>query len=250
MKSIILQILTAFKRDRLFRGITFLIICCSGFAYFIGSNAVVEAQEAKIVYTAGLSRIAIIIGFITYVAFYIKRMFENHEIEVVLSHSISRTKVLLSMFIGFLITFLTLLIPVAIILLLLGTNITYLLVWFISLICEGALMLCFTLCCSFIIKNFTNCIAGCYTMYIVGRTIGNFVAYLTLSLKTNLYNILESILKCLSVLFPRLDIFGKTSWLIYGDFSINNILLFLSQTIIFCCIFLCMAIIDLNKKEF
>ena len=40
------------------------------------------------------------LGFIVFVVFYIKRMFENHEIEVILSHSISRTKVLIAMFCG------------------------------------------------------------------------------------------------------------------------------------------------------
>ena len=97
MRGIIKQILYASRRDALFLGTTFIVLICAGLSCFIGSNAVVEAQEARIAYTAGISRIAVMLGFIVFVVFYIKRMFENHEIEVILSHSISRTKVLIAM---------------------------------------------------------------------------------------------------------------------------------------------------------
>ena len=54
----------------------------------------------------------------------------------------------------------------------------------------------------------------------------------------------------LSICLPRLDLFGKTSWLLYSDFSIGSIGLFLTQTLAFCGIFVFAAIIDLKKKEF
>ncbi|MBR1429532.1 MAG: hypothetical protein IJ590_04760 [Rickettsiales bacterium] len=250
MRGIIKQILYASRRDALFLGTTFIVLICAGLSCFIGSNAVVEAQEARIAYTAGISRIAVMLGFIVFVVFYIKRMFENHEIEVILSHSISRTKVLIAMFCGFAITLFTLLVPVCVILLLLKTSFTGLLVWALSIYLEGLLMLSFTLCCALIINSQVHSLAGCVMMYIIGRVIGSFVYYIQLSLKLDLYSILSSILRVLSICLPRLDLFGKTSWLLYSDFTIGSIGLFLTQTLAFCGIFVFAAIIDLKKKEF
>ena len=250
MKGIFLQILFAFKRDAIFFGTTVTIMCCACFSVFLGSNAVVEAQEARIVYTAGLTRIAVILGFTTFVVFYIKRMFENHEIEVILSHAISRPQMLLSFFSGFSVIFPILITPIGIILLLLKSNILNVLIWCLSVYLEGLLMLSFILCCSLIIKSFVHSLTSCFIMYLLCRIIGNFVAYLNLAKSLEFNAILGSLLKILSILIPRLDIYGKTSWLIYSDFTLQNITLCIMQTIIFCGIFLCIAAIDLRKKEF
>jgi len=250
MKGIFLNILYAFKRDSVFIGTTFIVFLISCFSMFLGSNAVVEAQEAKIIYTAGFSRIAIILGFITFVIVFIKRMFENHEIEVILSHSISRTTIILSMFFAFSIILLTLIFPVFIILYFLQTNILNVIMWCFSLYCEGILMLSFTLCSALIINSFVHSLSSCFLIYLIGRTIGNFVAYITISAEMTFQTMIANILKITSIFIPRLDLFGKTSWLTYGNFTQFDIFLFLSQTIIFCCIFLCIANIDLRKKEF
>ena len=250
MKSILLQIIFAFKRDAVFLSTTMLTILCTCFALFLGSNAVVEANEARIVYTAGFSRIATILGFITFIVFYIKRMFDNHEIEVILSHSISRPKMLISMFGGFSLVLLVLIFPLIIIFLLLKIKFINLFIWCLSVYFEGIIVLSFTLCCSLILKSFTHCLSASFVMYLVGRIIGNFVAYLTLSTSLEWRSICGSLLKLLSLFLPRLDLFGKTSWLIYGDYTLNNICIFTLQTFIFCGVFITIACLDMRKKEF
>ena len=250
MKGIILQILCAFKRDAVFFGTTLLVVCCAGFSIFLGSNAVVESEEAKIVYTAGFSRVAIILGFIIFVSFYIKRMFENHEMEVILSHAISRTQVLIAFFIGFALTLFTLILPVSVILILIGCKCLNVVVWSISIYFEGLLTLGFVLCCALIVRSFVHTLTACFMMYLIGRVIGSFVAYLSLSSSITITAVLGSVLKILSVFIPRLDLFGKTSWLIYGDYTLTSFLLMMSQIAIFSCIFLCIACIDFKKKEF
>lgn len=100
------------------------------------------------------------------------------------------------------------------------------------------------------ITSQVHSLAGCVMMYIIGRVIGSFVSYISLSLKLDLYSVLSSILRVLSICLPRLDLFGKTSWLLYSDFTIGSIGLFLTQTLAFCGIFVFAAIIDLKKKEF
>lgn len=250
MKGIILQILYASRRDALFIGTTFLVICLSALSCFLGSMALVENQEARIVYTAGTSRIAVILGFMIFIIFYIKRLFENHEIEVILSHSISRKKIIFGFFAGFAIILLTLLLPIFIILLLLKTSIISALIWILSVYLEGIVVLGFSICCGLMIKSQVLSLSSCFLLYLIGRIIGNFVAYLELSAKIDILSIFASILKMISIVIPRLDLFGKTSWLVYNDFSINCISMFIIQSLIFCGIFLSMAVIDFKKKEF
>ena len=250
MKGVFLQILFAFKRDAVFVGTTIVLLCCSGFAIFLGSNAVVESEEAKIVYTAGLSRIAVILGFIVFVTFYIKRMFENHEIESILSRAISRPKFIISMFFAFSVVLSTLILPIGIILLFLKTNIFNIIAWCFSVYLEGILMLSFALCCALIIDSFIHSLFACFMMYLVGRIIGSFVAYITFSMSLEWRGIFESILKLLSLFLPRLDVFGKTSWLIYGNFTLQEMVLPIVQAVIFCGIFLCIANIDFKKRDF
>ena len=245
-----MHIFYAFKRDTLFVGTTFLVLCCTGLSIFLGSNAVVEAQEAKIVYTASSSRIVIMLGFVVFISFYIKRMFENREIEVILSRAVSRTKVLLSMFVGFSMTLLCLIFPVFIVLIFLKCKLSHIFIWVISLYCEGLIILSFSLCCSLVIKGFASIFLGCFTFYIISRTIGDFVVYLKMSLSTNMEIFMESVLKILSIFIPRLDFFGKSSWLIYGDFNLSLFVTFLLQTLISCSVFLIVATIDLKNKRF
>ena len=250
MKGIILQILYASKRDALFIGTTFLVICFSALSCFLGSMALVEAQEARIVYTAGTSRIAVIIGFTIFIIFYIKRLFENHEIEVILSHSISRQKIILGFFAGFSVILLTLLLPVLLILTLLKTPFTSTLIWCLSVYLEGLVVLSFAICCGLMIKSQVLSLSTCFLLYLISRTIGNFVAYIELSAKIDIMSVFASILKVISIVIPRFDLFGKTSWLIYNDISINDCIMFVVQSLIFCGIFISMAIIDFRKKEF
>lgn len=250
MKGIISQILYASKRDALFIGTTLLIICCATVSCFLGSNALVEAQEAKIAYTAGFSRVAVILGFIIFVIFYVKRLFENREIEVILSHALSRTQILISLFVGFTAILATLIVPVFALLLLLKVNIINALLWSASVFCEGLIVLVFSLCCSLMIRSQVYSLVIGFLFYLIGRSIGTFVAYLTLSAQATIYDIGCSILKVISVCIPRLDLFGKTSWLLYGDYTVSSVGLFVAQTIIFCGLFLCAAIVDFKKKEF
>ncbi len=250
MLGIILHILYAFKRDALFIGTTLATLCCAGISVFLGSNAVVEANEAKIIYTAGSSRIIVILGFIIFISFYIRRMFENHEIEVILSHSVSRIKAVLSMFVGFSIVLFFLILPIFFVLSLLNCNFVNIAIWTLSIYCEGLIVLVFALCCSLIIKSFVHSLMGCFIIYLVGRIIGSFVVYLKLAVTTNLQIFMESFLKLLSIFIPRLDLFGKSSWLIYGDYTSKGMLFFASQTLISCLVFLLLAMIDFKNKKF
>ena len=250
MRGIIKQILYASRRDSLFFGTTFLIICCTALSSFLGSNALVEAQSMKIVYTAGVSRITLMLGFIIFIMFYIKRLFDNHEIEVILAHPISRMKVLFGLTIGFALILSFLVLPVFVILLFMGAGFKNALVWILSIYAEGLIMLSFTTCVALIIKSVVHGLFASMALYFMGRVIGSFVSYIQFDFSFEFTKLTGNILKAISVCIPRLDLFGKTKWLLYGDYNLSTIWLFASQALVFTAIFVCIAIIDLRKKEF
>ena len=63
-------------------------------------------------------------------------------------------------------------------------------------------------------------------------------------------SISENLLKIISSIFPRLDLFGKTEWLIYGIQKKSDIYIIIIQSIIYLLLMLYIAFYDFNKKEF
>ncbi len=77
----------------------------------------------------------------------------------------------------------------------------------------------------------------------------------TIIIPSNLNNInfnvaIEISLKLLSSLLPRLDQFGQSKWLIYGNIDTNMFALIGGQSVIYISLILLMSVIDFNKKQF
>ncbi len=57
-------------------------------------------------------------------------------------------------------------------------------------------------------------------------------------------------LKILSVIFPRLDLFGQSSWLNYGITDYSNLKIIVFQSLIYIPLMIFMAFHDFKKKQF
>jgi ABC-type transport system involved in multi-copper enzyme maturation permease subunit len=251
MRAIILQIIKASKKDSLFLGTTLALIFVTIFALFIGSNALVEEQQMKIVYTAAIGRVVTILGFIVFIVFYLKRLFDNREIEVILSRPISRTNIVFSMIIGLSFLFTLLSIPMLLILVLfLKVNIVNALVWILTFIIEGLSVLSFTLFFSLLISSAVYSLLFSMILYLLCRIIGSFVVYLSFTVKGGFYQIAEFILKITSIFIPRFDLLAKTSWLLYGDYSFMELSLGCLQGLVFMGLMFFASVFDFKRKQF
>jgi hypothetical protein len=253
VKSIIKYILLSGIRDRLYIGLFITLIASFSLSIFLGSTALIEQQQTVAAYIAGSSRAILAIGLILFVCLNVNRAFENKEVEFIISKAISREKFILSYLIGFFLSAILIFIPLIIaILLVVKASKFGLLMWCLTLFLEIIILISFALLSSLILKNSFSAIMASFGFYIISRMMGVFVLAIEIpqSLQAAKINLMASVLKFMSVLFPRLDLFAQSSWLNYGigDFGILKIILW--QALIYIPLMIFMAFHDFKKKQF
>src|SRR5471032_2036774 len=94
-------ILLTAQRDSIFLGLAASVIFGCYIAFFLGGTALDEGAQMSLVYAAGISRIIVILGLIIFIAFHIRRSFENKEIDQMIVRPISRERFIISYWLGF-----------------------------------------------------------------------------------------------------------------------------------------------------
>ncbi len=256
MKSILKYILLSGTRDKLYLGLFISLIIAFSLSIFLGSTAMVEQQQMTTAYISGLSRGVLVIGTIIFVCLNMNRAFENKEVEFMLSKAISREHFILSYLIGFFVSILMILIPLIVAIFFATKADKFgLLMWSLSLLSELMIVICFSLLASLILKNSFSSILASLGFYIISRLMGMFVMAINLpkSVSTNIEFSTQSfstILKFLSAIFPRLDLFGQSEWLTYGISDFWNLQVILVQSLIYIPLMIFMAFHDFKKKQF
>jgi len=251
MNSILKYILLTGIRDRLYIGLFITLIVAFSISIFLGSTALVEQQQMTASYIAGASRAILTIGMILFVCLNVGRAFENKEVEFIISKSISREQFILGYLAGFFFAAFLIFLPfIGAILLVVKANKFGLLIWSLSLLAELLIMICFSLLASLILKNSFSAIMASFAFYILSRLMGVFVLAIALPKAVGSANFFPAMLKFLSVFFPRLDLFGQSSWLNYGITPTDNLKVIFWQAAIYIPLMIFMAFHDFKKKQF
>ena len=253
MKAILKYIIKNGARDRLYIGVFVSLIVAFGVCIFLGSTMLVEQQQTSTVYIAGSSRVILAVGMILFVCLLVNRAFENKEVEFILAKSISRQQFVIAYLLGFFIAFIIMFIPLlSLIFVMVKSDIFGLGVWALTMILENFLLITFALLVSLILKNSFSAIMSTFAFYLISRLMGVFVMAIEMpkdliAVKTNL---LANILKIFSMLFPRLDLYSQSSWLIYGFKDNNQLITIVLQFVIYFSLLIFMAFHDFKKKQF
>ncbi|MBM5782768.1 MAG: hypothetical protein FJ368_05035 [Pelagibacterales bacterium] len=257
MKSILKYIILSGTRNRLYLGLFISLIIAFSLAIFLGSTALIEQKQMTTAYISGLSRGVLIIGTALFVCLSMNKAFENKEVEFIISKSISREQFIISYLLGFFVAVLLIFIPLVIaILTITQANKIGLLVWSLSLLSEAMIMIVFSLLASLILKNSFSSIMATLGFYAISRLMGMFVMAIELPQNISQTDLTISassfalVLKVLSAIFPRLDLFGQSEWLNYGIEDFSTIKIILLQSIIYIPLMIFMAFHDFKKKQF
>lgn len=257
MRPILKYILLSGTRDRLYLGLMISLIMAFSLAIFLGSTALVEERQMTTAYIGGLSRAVLVVGTILFVCLNVNNAFENKEVEFILSKSISREQFILSYLAGFFIAISLIIIPlITAILIITQADKFGLLIWSLSLLAELMIVISFALLASLILRSSFSSIMASLAFYIISRLMGMFVMAINLPEKITANSFEFSahsfalVLKLLSAIFPRLDLFGQSEWLNYGvtDFSILQTILL--QSLIYIPLMIFMSFHDFKKKQF
>lgn len=255
MHSIIRYTLITAKRDWLFLGLFVILTAAIAISLFLGSTALVEQKQMAIAYASGASRLIVIIGLTLFVCFHVQRSFENRELEVMLSRPISRAAFVLSYWLGFVVLGISVAVPLIFALwAVTPLNTIGLLYWGTSLIFEIAIILAFALLSALILQRAVTSVLSTFGFYAMSRMMGFFTATITvpplLKGSTDSNGIIQFILEAISIVFPRLDLYGKSAWLIYGIENAEDLWIFQVQSLIYIPLLLAVAIFDFQRKQF
>jgi ABC-type transport system involved in multi-copper enzyme maturation permease subunit len=246
-------VLTAL-RDRVFGTLALLLLLVAMFAAFIGDGALVEEPAAKLAFAGAAVRDIYVLGILLFVCFHVRRSYDSREIDMMLSRPVSRAGFVLAYYGGFA-GLALLLVPLAAIALFVAGKAPFagLMLWLWSLALEGLIVVAISLFFSLLISSATAAAMAAIGFYIFGRLIGSVLGVLTgawLNIETQFARITGFIFKLVSTVMPRLDLFGQTSWLVYGvEGSLLDWAATL-QTMIYVPLLLAMAIYDFERKQF
>ncbi len=254
MFSNIRYVLLTATRDRLFFGLLIGILGAAYISHVLGGTAMLESQQMALSFTAASARVIIMVGLIVFIGFHMRNAFDAKEIDVLLSRPISRTTLVLSYWLGFVVVATLLVLPTIVLVGVLGTlNHNGYLLWSLSLLLESWLVVSVALFASLTIKSGVGTVLSSLAIYTLSRMMGFFIA----TTKTGMLFKTESVnvgaqwtMTAISTVIPRLDFYAKSHWLIYGAKSYEDLWLVLMQSAVFIPLLLAAAVIDFKRKQF
>jgi len=254
MYSILKYILLTAIRDKLYVGLFIILLAAFGISAVVGGSALLEKAQATTVYIAGSSRMIFAIGMILFVCFYVSKTLENREVEFVLSKSISRHSFIFAYLLGFILVALLIILPLVVLLFFMKASPIGLFYWGVSLLLEALIIITFSLLAALILKSAVSAVMASLGFYIISRMMGFFVLTIQipreLSDFASLDRVLKAVLKTISIVFPRLDLYGKSDWLVYGAINSSDLYIILGQSAIYIPLMIFMAFYDFNRKQF
>lgn len=256
MRSTIRYIMLSALRDWLFVAILGLLALVAGGAFFFGYTYLIENVEAATVYFAGAGRLVLVLGLTVFICFHVRRSVETKEIELLLSKPLSRTSLVVGLWLGFAATATLLAIPFFA---LLGGVFSHpsnpgLWVWMASMWLEILLVVSLAMAFALILGSAVTAVMASLGFYALCRLMGFFVAVIDakhFSLGNHIADVIAgTALKGVSIVIPRLDLFANTSWLVYNDGWNGLVGIIAAQGAIFIPLLILVAAFDLNRKQF
>lgn len=216
-KPLIRYVLTAALRDRI--AVTFftMIVLSGSLAAFLGGASVAEPDAFAMVFGAGGLRILGATGVVLFCAFYIRRSFEHKEVEFLLSRPISRMAFLFSHAVSFIIIACIAAFSVSLAVAMLGKpELSGLVVWGYSIAVEYAIMAVMAFFFSMVLSSAAGAALAALGFYVLCRLIGTLLGIAHAPADSKIFLALNKVMELISILVPRLDLMGQTSWLVYG----------------------------------
>lgn len=216
-KPLVKYVLTAALRDKLMVTLALMILMGAAVAVFMGSAAVTEGDRFALVFGSGGLRFLGVTGLVLFCCFYVRRSFENKEVEFLLSRPISRISFLNSHALAFSVLAFFIAVAVTAVVAVLGRpDTTGLLVWGASLAVEFAIMAVAALFFSMVLSSAAGSALATLGLYALARMVGTLLGILDHAPANWFFAVIGNLMKLISIATPRLDMMGQTTWLVYG----------------------------------
>lgn len=253
MNTIVRFVLLTALRDRLFAVLILLLIVAVGISSGLAKTSMIEQHEMTLSFSSAVARLLLATGLIVFVCFHIRQAFDSKEIDVMLSRPISRPRLVLGYWLGFsVVTAALVLVNIGVLWLLQPSSTEGFISWGGSLMLEMWIVVAMALFASVTLRSAVSAVLATLVFYVAGRMMGFFLATIQSKLifETPWLNDLSKfIIEGAAIITPRLDMYGKGSWLIYGAESVDwN--LFVMQSLTFIPLLLVVTMLDFNRRQF
>jgi hypothetical protein len=210
-------VLTAAFRDKLLLTLLVMIGTGAGLAMFLGDAAITEKESFALVFGASGLRFLSVIGVVLFCCFYVRRAFETKEVEFLLSRPLSRMSFLFNHAIAFMILAgLVTLAVVAAVACLGRPDMGGLAAWGFSIGIESMIMAVTALFFSMVLSSAAGSALATLGVYVLARLMGTLLGIAAGTPEKAVFAVLNNIMNLVSIVVPRLDLMGQTSWLVYG----------------------------------
>jgi len=179
------------------------------------------------------------------------REFNDKGFELILSHPVPRSSYYFGKFCGFSVAALIIAL-MSFCCLCFYAPVNMSLLWSFSLFCELLIIIALSLLCLFSFNSITISFSVVTAFYILSRSIeaiqlisdSPIVASGSFS-----YKFINSMLDAIAYIIPDIYKFTQTDWLVYLPDVKTDILIVISQTLIYVSLISCVALFDLYRKE-
>lgn len=244
--------LMAALRDKII--LSFLVLAGLGISLsiFLGSAAIIEQEQFSIVYAASGLRFVGVLGLSLFVVFYIRRAFEDKDIEFLLSRPVSRPVFILAHSLAFsLIALIMAVIVCACVFLTVPQEITQgHMLWGFSILMEFIIIVNASIFFAMVLPSATMASMAVLAFYALSRMMGQLLGIAAEMTYSSMFQAMGQIMDIISVFIPRLDLMGQTSWLIYGVQDDVGFLLILLQGVLCSVVLVLASMIDLVRRQF
>ncbi len=238
-------------RDKLFGGMFAAILVASMLSAAIGNTAFLENREMTLVFAGSAARFVLALGLSVFICFHIRHQFDSREIDVMLSRPVSRARLVLEYWLGFAFCALLLILPTLVILALAGIkSLGGYAAWGMSLLLETWIVASVALALALIVKSAVSAVLASLGFYVFARIAIYFLLTAESAFAASKDPMLKYILHFVSLFMPRLDLFAKSEWLVYGSPSFDHVMLILLQAAIYVPLLLAVSVIDFRRKQF
>jgi ABC-type transport system involved in multi-copper enzyme maturation permease subunit len=251
-RTLVAYIMATALRDRLFLALLVLIALATTLAVFIGGTAVVEKRELSVAYVAAATRLIVVAGLVLFVCFQVRRWFDSREIEMMLSRPISRTNFVFAYVIS-----LVILSAIAVMIATVAVGAVArpapvaLAQWALSLLLECTIMVLAALFFALGLASAVASVLVCFGFYVLARMIGILTGIAHATGEGSFFiQAAAWIMEVISVVIPRLDLFGQTDWLVHGVGGEIGLTVILLQTLVYASLLVAAAVFDIQRRQF
>ena len=124
--------------------------------------------------------------------------------------------------------------------------------WAFSLLLETFLVVALALFSAFTLRSAVASVLATMGFYVISRMMAFFIVTSQSGMVSGdfKFTVLKYALSAISTVVPRLDLFSKTEWLIYGFNAAQDWMIFTMQVVIFVPLLLLASIADFRIRQF